>query len=571
MTSEVPYAFTGVAVDASGYAFVTFERLYRTGTAIGIRKVSPAGELVWSRAVNFMYNPKVNAMAVHGSVLVVVGSSNALDIDGDTAAAWVFDVGSSQRRSLVPLVHHIVNFGIMGSNEAVAVELTAQHAYVAASLYSPLTGQPAMSFSVINVNTGGIDHRQQLVDAARSKDVALAGHAAYVLGALTAFQNEGPGDDVLFKLEMADSDSDGVADGCDNCVNAANPTQADYNANGKGDACDPAPAPKMAFDVYFAFVREDTVAGSVVQLFDANLNAIARLSATNGTISMQSEFFALDQNGQLVTTTDLDYEDTEFYALQLTAETDLEIEQPPPADYAQLLVTVLDANDHAPVLNNMQASIPANSPPGTIIAQLNATDVDTHTDLTYRAIGVNNPTVTVDPHSGVIISLITFTLETLTKSLQVLVTDGKHNATAIVTFQVVPDRSCVGVVCTPFDNCHPNPVCSGGVCSPGAINASNQACLAPTTVCQCPASSAGGVSWPTALCGEQRTAPCPGANRAGLITRLCQRTGVYAAPVSAACVYLPLLNLATTETIANDDIEEATQTLADATTDVRRA
>ena len=38
-----------------------------------------------------------------------------------------------------------------------------------------------------------------------------------------------------------DSDSDGVANCVDNCVAIANPTQADCNGNGIGDACEPAP------------------------------------------------------------------------------------------------------------------------------------------------------------------------------------------------------------------------------------------------------------------------------------------------------------------------------------------
>ena len=39
-----------------------------------------------------------------------------------------------------------------------------------------------------------------------------------------------------------DEDLDGIPDGCDDCPDVANPTQADADGDGVGDACDPAPA-----------------------------------------------------------------------------------------------------------------------------------------------------------------------------------------------------------------------------------------------------------------------------------------------------------------------------------------
>ncbi len=45
--------------------------------------------------------------------------------------------------------------------------------------------------------------------------------------------------------ETSDTDGDGVGDNGDNCPDAANPDQADRDANGRGDACDaPPPNPK---------------------------------------------------------------------------------------------------------------------------------------------------------------------------------------------------------------------------------------------------------------------------------------------------------------------------------------
>jgi hypothetical protein len=45
---------------------------------------------------------------------------------------------------------------------------------------------------------------------------------------------------VFDQVEDPDGDGDGVADATDNCVGVANADQADYDANGRGDACDPA-------------------------------------------------------------------------------------------------------------------------------------------------------------------------------------------------------------------------------------------------------------------------------------------------------------------------------------------
>lgn len=43
------------------------------------------------------------------------------------------------------------------------------------------------------------------------------------------------------QLAPTDNDSDGVVDGIDNCLNVANPSQADDDADGRGNACDPTP------------------------------------------------------------------------------------------------------------------------------------------------------------------------------------------------------------------------------------------------------------------------------------------------------------------------------------------
>jgi hypothetical protein len=41
-----------------------------------------------------------------------------------------------------------------------------------------------------------------------------------------------------------DADEDGIDDSIDNCLSVSNPTQADTNGDGEGDACDVDDAPK---------------------------------------------------------------------------------------------------------------------------------------------------------------------------------------------------------------------------------------------------------------------------------------------------------------------------------------
>lgn len=42
----------------------------------------------------------------------------------------------------------------------------------------------------------------------------------------------------MSNADQADSDSDGVGDVCDNCIDVSNAGQADTDQNGYGDSCD---------------------------------------------------------------------------------------------------------------------------------------------------------------------------------------------------------------------------------------------------------------------------------------------------------------------------------------------
>ena len=73
---------------------------------------------------------------------------------------------------------------------------------------------------------------------------------------------------VLLARGCADRDDDGVRDGSDNCLECANPSQADFDLDGLGDPCDPDddndgdpdktdPAPFDASVSSYTRVRED--------------------------------------------------------------------------------------------------------------------------------------------------------------------------------------------------------------------------------------------------------------------------------------------------------------------------
>ena len=59
--------------------------------------------------------------------------------------------------------------------------------------------------------------------------------------------NDGVGDACdncvsTYNPSQADADNDGEGDACDNCVSVANPSQADSDGDGAGNACDPCPS-----------------------------------------------------------------------------------------------------------------------------------------------------------------------------------------------------------------------------------------------------------------------------------------------------------------------------------------
>ena len=80
-------------------------------------------------------------------------------------------------------------------------------------------------------------------------------------------------------VPLADSDSDGVYDLADNCVDAANPTQMDFDGDGVGDACDPIQGITL---IYFDSQPGDYIGGGLEQTFTLLDGTITPRTITKG-------------------------------------------------------------------------------------------------------------------------------------------------------------------------------------------------------------------------------------------------------------------------------------------------
>ncbi|NXM40720.1 PCDGM protein, partial [Gymnorhina tibicen] len=126
-------------------------------------------------------------------------------------------------------------------------------------------------------------------------------------------------------------------------------------------------------------VPEDTPPETVVGLF----NVRDRDSGANGDVSLEISpdvpfaIRSLQNHFSLVTQKSLDRESTSqaFHYLVLTAE---DGGSPPQSSKIRITIQVLDANDNHPVFDRPSygARLVENSPLGTLVVKLNATDVD---------------------------------------------------------------------------------------------------------------------------------------------------------------------------------------------------
>ncbi|XP_023254900.1 protocadherin gamma-B5-like, partial [Seriola lalandi dorsalis] len=165
-------------------------------------------------------------------------------------------------------------------------------------------------------------------------------------------------------------------------------------------------SPKFREDLIEMEIRESAEKGnrfSIEEAHDADIgqNAVQRYNLQkNGNFIL-----AVDSNKvELVLENKLDQEKQKELNLLLTA---LDGGSPQRSGTVVIHVTVLDANDNAPVFSQAvyKASLPENSPPDTIVIKVSATDADegVNGDVTYQFGHVSDNDVNVfsiDPKTG---------------------------------------------------------------------------------------------------------------------------------------------------------------------------
>ncbi len=143
--------------------------------------------------------------------------------------------------------------------------------------------------------------------------------AALSAGTLTACGSDDSNSSSNQGSQVADKDSDTIADAADNCPDTANQDQKDSDANGKGDACDALPTQYTFTSQFDGFVGESTISytgqttrqllisdllGAVKGLTEDNTKTAADVKSdlmfyVNGDVDSTNYAFSID--GQTVT------------------------------------------------------------------------------------------------------------------------------------------------------------------------------------------------------------------------------------------------------------------------------
>ncbi|XP_034400123.1 protocadherin gamma-A11-like [Cyclopterus lumpus] len=165
-------------------------------------------------------------------------------------------------------------------------------------------------------------------------------------------------------------------------------------------------SPKFKKQLIEMEIRESADKGnrfSIEEAHDADIgqNAVQRYNLQKN----DNFILAVDSNNvELVLENKLDREKQKYINLLLTA---LDGGSPQRSGTVVIHVTVLDANDNAPVFSQAvyKARLPENSPPGTIVINVSANDADegVNGDVTYELSHVSDEDVNVfiiDPKTG---------------------------------------------------------------------------------------------------------------------------------------------------------------------------
>ena len=156
--------------------------------------------------------------------------------------------------------------------------------------------------------------------------------------------------------------------------------------------------------------------------------------------------FGIFPDGVLYIAQALDRETRDLYILTVVVK-DTGVE--PRSSQVNMSIHILDANDNRPVFSNFtyKMSILENSPSGTYVGAVTATDADVgrNSEVTYRISG-EQKIFQIHPKTGVIMSLVSFDREDVTKSVNgvlsfiVIASDGgatRLEEQAVVTVQII--------------------------------------------------------------------------------------------------------------------------------------
>ncbi|NXT47748.1 PCDGK protein, partial [Pluvianellus socialis] len=142
-------------------------------------------------------------------------------------------------------------------------------------------------------------------------------------------------------------------------------------------------APVFNQSTYKASVRENTPSGTLVAKISAydlddGPNGDIVYSFSSHTPAKVRELFTLDSaTGELRVKGHLDYEETKLYEIYLQAKDKGAV---PGVAHCKVLVEVVDVNDNAPevTVTSVYSPVPEDAAPGTVVALLSVTDLDSH-------------------------------------------------------------------------------------------------------------------------------------------------------------------------------------------------
>ncbi|NXU46084.1 PCDGK protein, partial [Drymodes brunneopygia] len=142
-------------------------------------------------------------------------------------------------------------------------------------------------------------------------------------------------------------------------------------------------APVFNQSTYKASVRENTPSGTLVARISAydlddGPNGDIVYSFSSHTPAKVRELFSLDSaTGELRVKGQLDYEESKLYEIYLQAKDKGAV---PGVAHCKVLVEVVDVNDNAPevTVTSVYSPVPEDAAPGTVVALLSVTDLDSH-------------------------------------------------------------------------------------------------------------------------------------------------------------------------------------------------